>query len=61
MSQNISLLTDMYELTMADGYLLEGRKDQQACFEYFFRSLHTSARKPRAFNPCGAVTRSYLE
>ena len=35
----LALLTDFYELTMMAGYLKEGRDKQQACFEYFFRSL----------------------
>ncbi len=29
--------TDYYELTMAQGYFLEGKADQQATFDYFFR------------------------
>ncbi len=29
--------TDYYELTMAQGYFLSGRKDDLACFDYFFR------------------------
>lgn len=33
-----ALYTDFYELTMAQGYFLSGRKDEQACFNYFFRS-----------------------
>lgn len=35
----LALLTDFYELTMMAGYLREGRMDQQASFNYFFRSL----------------------
>ena len=31
------LFTDHYELTMAQGYLLDGRQDLRACFDYFFR------------------------
>lgn len=34
-----ALYTDFYELTMAQGYFLSGRKDEQACFNYFFRDL----------------------
>ncbi|TYP95419.1 nicotinate phosphoribosyltransferase [Fodinibius salinus] len=34
-----ALYTDFYELTMAQGYFLSGRKDDQACFDYFFRDL----------------------
>ncbi len=32
------LHTDMYELTMAQGYFLTGRKDETAVFDYFFRN-----------------------
>ena len=31
--------TDFYELTMAQGYFLSGRKNDTASFEYFFRKL----------------------
>lgn len=34
-----ALYTDYYELTMAQGYFLSGRKDDEACFDYFFRDL----------------------
>lgn len=34
-----ALYTDYYELTMAQGYYLSGRKDEQACFDYFFRDI----------------------
>ncbi|NGP88887.1 nicotinate phosphoribosyltransferase [Aliifodinibius halophilus] len=34
-----ALYTDYYELTMAQGYYLAGRKDEQACFDYFFRDI----------------------
>jgi nicotinate phosphoribosyltransferase len=34
-----SLYTDLYELTMAQGYFLEGRGASPACFDYFFRKL----------------------
>lgn len=34
-----ALYTDYYELTMAQGYFLSGRKDEKACFNYFFRDL----------------------
>ena len=32
------LFTDYYELTMAQGYLLAGRAEEPAVFDYFFRS-----------------------
>jgi len=37
------LFTDFYELTMAQGYFLKGRKNEYACFDYFFRrnSFHS--------------------
>jgi len=35
---NTGLFTDYYELTMAQGYFLQGRQNEQACFDYFFRS-----------------------
>ncbi|ULQ54708.1 nicotinate phosphoribosyltransferase [Flavihumibacter fluvii] len=31
--------TDLYEITMAETYFLEGRKDDTACFDYFFRKI----------------------
>lgn len=34
-----ALYTDFYELTMAQGYFLAGRKDEKACFDYFFRDI----------------------
>lgn len=34
-----ALYTDYYELTMAQGYFLSGRKDDRASFNYFFRDL----------------------
>lgn len=37
--EGLALLTDFYELTMMAGYWREGRMEQQACFNYFFRSL----------------------
>ena len=36
--KNLGLYTDYYELTMAQGYYLKGRKDTTASFDYFFRS-----------------------
>ena len=34
-----AIYTDFYELTMAQGYFLSGRKDERACFDYFFRDI----------------------
>ena len=32
-----ALLTDLYQLTMAQGYWACGKADEQACFHMFFR------------------------
>ncbi len=37
--QNTALLTDLYELTMLYGFWKYHKHEQNACFEYFFRSL----------------------
>ncbi len=34
-----AIYTDFYELTMAQGYFLSGRKDDTAVFDYFFRKI----------------------
>lgn len=34
-----ALLTDLYQLTMVGGYVEEGKKDQWANFDYFFRRI----------------------
>lgn len=39
---NMTMLTDYYELTMMNGYLQNGMKDRQACFDLFFRSVPES-------------------
>lgn len=36
--RNLTLLTDLYELTMMNGYLKEGRKNEVAVFDVFFRA-----------------------
>ncbi len=36
--QHLGLYTDLYELTMAQGYFLSGRAEIPAVFEYFFRT-----------------------
>lgn len=43
MTQNSSygtlgLYTDFYELSMAQGYFLSGKKDEQTVFDYFYRT-----------------------
>ena len=35
--RNLTLLTDLYQLTMMNGYLIQGRKDEIAVFDVFFR------------------------
>ncbi len=35
--RNLTLLTDLYQLTMMNGYLKESRKDEIAIFDIFFR------------------------
>ncbi len=37
MDRNFSLLTDLYQLTMMNGYYLSGRRDEIAVFDVFFR------------------------
>ena len=37
--RNLTLLTDLYELTMVGGYFVTGKKDQWANFDYFFRKV----------------------
>ncbi|TXD31811.1 nicotinate phosphoribosyltransferase [Lujinxingia vulgaris] len=34
----IALYTDLYELTMAQGYFKEGKSEQRATFDYFYRT-----------------------
>jgi nicotinate phosphoribosyltransferase len=37
--RNLTLLTDLYELTMVGGYLMNGKENQKANFDYFFRKI----------------------
>ncbi len=39
MQHNLTLLTDMYELTMVGGYVMNGKHTQKANFDYFFRRI----------------------
>lgn len=41
---NLTLLTDFYELTMANGFLADGRGDQIAYFDMFFRKIPDGGR-----------------
>lgn len=38
-NNKISLLVDFYELTMSNGYLVNGHKDKEVYFDYFFRKV----------------------
>ena len=37
--ENLTLLTDFYELTMANGFFQNGRRDQITYFDMFFRKI----------------------
>lgn len=37
MKRNLTLLTDLYQLTMMNGYLKQGRENEEAVFDLFFR------------------------
>ncbi|MEG1849997.1 MAG: nicotinate phosphoribosyltransferase, partial [Oscillospiraceae bacterium] len=37
--RNLTMLTDFYELTMANGYLLFGMEERQVVFDMFFRKI----------------------
>ena len=39
MKSRWALLTDLYQLTMVGGYVHEGKSEQTACFDYFFRRI----------------------
>ena len=36
---NLTMLTDFYEITMANGYFKNGMKDKIAYFDMFFRKV----------------------
>lgn len=38
-NRNLSLLVDFYELTMANNFMANGKKDEIACFDVFFRNI----------------------
>lgn len=38
-TRNLTMLTDFYEITMANGYLLEGIGDTEVVFDMFFRKI----------------------
>ena len=37
--RNLTMLTDFYELTMANGYFANGKTDEIAYFDMFFRKV----------------------
>ena len=37
--RNLTMVMDLYELTMSNGYFLEGHEDHMATFEVFFRKI----------------------
>ena len=37
MSRNLTMMTDLYELTMMYGYFKEGKHNDKAVFDLFFR------------------------
>ncbi|MDE5593340.1 MAG: nicotinate phosphoribosyltransferase, partial [Clostridiales bacterium] len=39
--RNLTMMTDLYQLTMMDGYFLEGKANQTAVFDLFFRQKDT--------------------
>ena len=39
LNDNMTMLTDFYELTMGNGYFEAGRKDEIAWFDMFFRHI----------------------
>lgn len=38
-NDNLTMLTDFYEITMANGYFKHGLKDKTVCFDMFFRKI----------------------
>ena len=36
---NLTMLTDFYEITMANGYFQSENRDAEACFDMFFRKV----------------------
>ena len=36
--ETLGLYTDLYELSMAQGYFLAGKKDEQTVFDYLYRT-----------------------
>ena len=38
-SRNLTMMTDFYEITMANGYLASGYENREAVFDLFFRKV----------------------
>ena len=36
--RNLSMMMDFYEMTMANGYFVDGRQDMEVVFDVFYRS-----------------------
>ena len=36
--RNLTMMTDLYQLTMMNGYFLDGSYDNEAVFDLFFRA-----------------------
>ena len=47
----VELLTDEYQLAMADSYLAQGMADEPVAFELFVRALPPRARLPGRGRP----------
>lgn len=39
--RNLTMMTDLYQLTMMNGYFLQGKAEQQSVFDVFFRQKNT--------------------
>ena len=39
--RNLTMMTDLYQLTMMNGYFLEGKANQSCVFDVFFRQKET--------------------
>ena len=44
---NLTMLTDFYEITMANGYFTNGFKDTIGYFDMFFRKVPDGASVPK--------------
>ena len=51
MERNLTMLTDLYQLTMMNGYLKYGMDKNVAVFDMFFRPLHSNKYLHVSFSP----------